>query len=197
VVGNDLFGKGFQYYPADLPQRERNVEEAKALLKKAGLQNKEVEIYTADASAGFVEAATLFAEQVNEAGVVKLKVITGNAQTYAKDLLTKGAIGSHRSGAMPIPQYISDRLLSKSPFNVTHWRRPEFDAAFASAQVMTDESTRSAKYGELQATLRDQGGIIAWGHPDYLVAVSAKVQGVAAAPPNTLDQGRFDKVWLA
>ena len=40
----------------------------RALLKKAGLASKEVEIFTADASAGFVEAATLFAEQVAEAG---------------------------------------------------------------------------------------------------------------------------------
>ena len=31
----------------------------------------------------------------------------------------------------------------------------------------------------------------------FLVAVSAKVQGVQAVPPNTLDSGRFDKVWLA
>jgi peptide/nickel transport system substrate-binding protein len=196
AVGNDLFGKGYQYYPADLAQRERNVEEAKALLKKAGLVNKEIEIFTADASAGFVEAATLFAEQVAEAGV-KLKVTTGSPLTYAKDLLTKGVIGNHRSGAMPIPQYVTDRLLSKSPFNVTHWRRPAFDAEFAAAQVLTDEAARSAKYGELQKTLRDEGGILAWGLPDYLVAVSAKVQGVQAVPPNTLDSGRFDKVWLA
>jgi peptide/nickel transport system substrate-binding protein len=196
VVGNDLFGKGFQYYPADLPQRERNVEEAKALLKKAGLLNKEVEIFTSDASAGFVEAATLFAQQVGEAGV-KLKVTTGSAQTYAKDLLTKGVLGSHRSGAMPIPQYITDRLLSKSPFNVTHWKQPAFDAAFAAAQVQTDEAARTAKYAELQKTLRDSGGILAWGHPDFMVAVSAKVQGVQPVPPNTLDSARFDKVWLA
>jgi peptide/nickel transport system substrate-binding protein len=196
VVGNDLFGKGFQYYAADLPQRERDVEQAKALLKKAGLIGKEVEIFTSDASAGFVEAATLFAEQVAEAGV-KLKVTTGSAQTYAKDLLTKGAIGSHRSGAMPIPQYITDRLLTKSPFNVTHWRRPAFDAAFAAAQVETGEAARAAKYGVLQKTLRDEGGILAWGHPDFLVAISSKVQGVQAVPPNTLDSGRFDKVWLA
>ncbi|MFG1818341.1 ABC transporter substrate-binding protein [Kribbella sp. NPDC049174] len=196
AVGNDLFGKGYQYYPDGLPQRERNVDEAKALLKKAGLVNKEIEIFTADASAGFVEAATLFAEQVGEAGV-KLKVTTGSPQTYAKDLLTKGVIGNHRSGAMPIPQYVTDRLLTKSPFNVTHWRRSAFDAAFAAAQVLTDEAARSAKYGELQKTLRDEGGIIAWGLPDYLVAVSAKVQGVQAVPPNTLDSGRFDKVWLA
>jgi peptide/nickel transport system substrate-binding protein len=196
VVGNDLFGKGFQYYPADLPQRVRDVEQAKALLTTAGLIGKEVEIFTSDASAGFVEAATLFAEQVAEAGV-KLKVTTGSAQTYAKDLLTKGVIGSHRSGAMPIPQYITDRLLMKSPFNVTHWRRPAFDAAFAAAQVQTAEAARAAKYGVLQKTLRDEGGILAWGHPDFLVAISSKVQGVQAVPPNTLDSGRFDKVWLA
>lgn len=195
-VGNDLFGKGYQYYPADLAQRERNVSEAKDLLKKAGLVNKEIEFLTADASAGFVESATLFAEQVAEAGV-KLKVVPGSAQTYAKDLLTKGVIGNHRSGAMPIPQYVTDRLLSKSPFNVTHWRRPAFDAEFAAAQRLTDEGARSAKYGELQGMLRDEGGILAWGLPDYLVAVSATVQGVQAVPPNTLDSGRFDKVWLA
>ncbi|MEV5966249.1 ABC transporter substrate-binding protein [Kribbella sp. NPDC051952] len=196
AVGNDLFGKGYQYYPAELPQRERDVDRATALLKKAGLVGKEVELFTADASAGFVEAATLFAEQVGEAGV-KLKVTTGSPQTYAKDLLTKGVIGNHRSGAMPIPQYITDRLLTRSPFNVTHWRRPAFDAGFAAAQVLTDEAARSARYGVLQKELRDDGGIIAWGLPDYLVAVSAKVQGVQAVPPNTLDSGRFDKVWLA
>ncbi|MEV0800634.1 ABC transporter substrate-binding protein [Kribbella sp. NPDC050281] len=195
-VGNDLFGKGYQYYPADLAQRGRDVSEAKNLLRKAGLVNKEIEFLTADASAGFVESATLFAEQVAEAGV-KLKVVPGSAQTYAKDLLSKGVIGNHRSGAMPIPQYVTDRLLSKSPFNVTHWRRPAFDVGFAAAQRLTDEGARSAKYGELQGTLRDEGGILAWGLPDYLVAVSATVQGVQAVPPNTLDSGRFDKVWLA
>jgi len=195
-VGNDLFGKGYQYYPTDLPPRERDVDQARSLLKKAGLAGKEVEIFTADASAGFVEAATVFAEQVAEAGV-RLKVTTGSPQTYAKDLLTKGAIGNHRSGAMPIPQYVTDRLLSHSPFNVTHWRRPAFDTAFASARAVTSEEERSAKYGVLQQTVRDEGGILAWGLPDYLIAVSAKVQGVQAVPPNTLDQGRFDKVWLA
>ncbi len=195
-VGNDLFGKGYQYYPADLPARERDVEQARSLFKKAGLAGKEVEIFTADASAGFVEAATLLAEQVAEAGV-RLKVTTGSPQTYAKDLLTKGAIGNHRSGAMPIPQYVTDRLLSHSPFNVTHWRRPAFDAAFAAARAVTDETERSRRYGVLQKTVRDEGGILAWGLPDYLIAVSSKVQGVQAVPPNTLDQGRFDKVWLA
>jgi peptide/nickel transport system substrate-binding protein len=195
-VGNDLFGKGYQYYPADLPARERDVDQARSLLKKAGLAGQEVEIFTADASAGFVEAATLFAEQVAEAGV-RLKVTTGSPQTYAKDLLTKGAIGNHRSGAMPIPQYVTDRLLSHSPFNVTHWRRPAFDTAFAAARAVTEETERSRRYGVLQKTVRDEGGILAWGLPDYLIAVSSKVQGVQAVPPNTLDQGRFDKVWLA
>jgi peptide/nickel transport system substrate-binding protein len=80
---------------------------------------------------------------------------------------------------------------------VTQWRRPAFDTAFAAARAVTDETERSRRYGVLQKTVRDDGGILAWGLPDYLIAVSSKVQGVQAVPPNTLDQGRFDKVWLA
>ena len=195
-VGNDLFGKGFQYYPDDLPQRERDLDEAKRLLRKTGLLNKPLEIFTADASAGFVEAATLFAEQAGEAGL-KVTVATGNSETYHKDLLSKGLIGNHRSGAMPIPQYISDRLLSSSKFNATGWRRPDFDAGFARARSSLDPSVRAEGYAGLQRTVRDQGGLLAWGHPDFLVAVSPRVRGVEAVPPNTLDSARFDKVWLA
>ncbi|MGH3994050.1 MAG: ABC transporter substrate-binding protein, partial [Pseudonocardiaceae bacterium] len=196
LVGNDLFGKGFQYYPDDIPQRERDLDEARSLLRKTGLLNRPLEIFTSDASAGFVEAATLFAEQAGEAGL-KVTVATGNAETYHKDLLTKGLIGNHRSGAMPIPQYITDRLLSNSPFNATAWRRPDFDAAFARAQATADEASRAAGYRTLQQTVHDRGGLLAWGHPDFLVAVSTKLHGVQPVPPNTLDSARFDKVWLS
>lgn len=196
LVGNDLFGKGFQYYPDDIPQRERDLDEARSLLRKTGLLNRPLEIFTSDASAGFVEAATLVAEQAGEAGL-KVTVATGNAETYHKDLLTKGVIGNHRSGAMPIPQYITDRLLSNSPFNATAWRRPDFDAAFARAQATADEASRAAGYRTLQQTVHDRGGLLAWGHPDFLVAVSAELHGVQSVPPNTLDSARFDKVWLS
>ncbi|MGI5479267.1 ABC transporter substrate-binding protein [Streptomyces lavendofoliae] len=196
VVGNDMFGKGYQYYPEDIPQRTRDVEEARALLKKAGVLNKTLSIYTSSAANGFVEAATLFAEQAADAGL-RVKVTTGASETYFKDQLTKGVMGSHRSGAMTIPNYINDRLLTRSAFNASGWRREDFDATFAKAQSTTDEGERAELYGRLQRTIHDEGGLLIWGHPDWLNGVSSRVRGMEAAPPNTLDSGRFDKAWLA
>ncbi|WP_175412570.1 ABC transporter substrate-binding protein [Streptomyces sp. TRM64462] len=196
VVGNDMFGKGYQYYPQDIPQRKRDVEEARALLKKAGVLNKPLSIYTSSVANGFVEAATLFAEQAADAGL-RVKVTTGSSETYFKDQLTKGVMGSHRSGAMTVPTYINDRLLTKSAFNASGWRREDFDATFAKAQSTTDEAERTKLYGQLQRTIHEEGGLLIWGHPDWLNAVSSRVRGVKEAPPNTLDSARFDKVWLA
>ncbi len=159
VVGNDMFGKGFQYYPEDVPQRTRDVAEARSLLKKAGVLNKTLSLYTSSAANGFVEAATLFAEQAADAGL-RVKVTTGSSETYFKDQLTKGVMGSHRSGAMTIPNYLNDRLLSTSPFNASAWRRKDFDATFAKAQATTDEAERTELYGRLQRTLHDEGGLL-------------------------------------
>ncbi|MFC8917636.1 ABC transporter substrate-binding protein [Streptomyces sp. NPDC057116] len=196
VVGNDMFGKGFQYYPEDVPQRTRDVQEARALLKKAGVLNKTLSIYTSSVASGFVEAATLFAEQAADAGL-RVKVTTGASETYFKDQLTKGVMGSHRSGAMTIPNYINDRLLTTSAFNASGWRRKDFDAAFATARATTDEAERAALYGRLQRTVHDEGGLLIWGHPDWLNGVSSRVRGMEAAVPNTMDSARFDKAWLA
>ncbi|MDJ0466738.1 ABC transporter substrate-binding protein [Streptomyces sp. H27-C3] len=196
TVGNDMFGKGYQYYPDGIAQRERDVAEARSLLRKAGVLNKTLSIYTSSVAAGFVEAATLFAEQAADAGL-RVKVTTGSSETYFKDQLTKGVMGSHRSGAMTIPTYINDRLLTGSNFNASGWRRKGFDATFAEAQSTTDEAERGALYGQLQRRIHDEGGLLVWGHPDWLNATAARVRGVSAAPPNTLDSARFDKVWLA
>lgn len=195
VVGNDMFGKGYQYYPEDIPQRTRDVEEARALLRKAGALNKRLSIHTSSVANGFVEAATLFAEQAADAGL-RVNITTGPSETYFKDQLTKGVMGSHRSGAMTIPNYINDRLLSTSAFNASAWRRKDFDATFAKAQSTTDESERTELYRQLQHTVHDEGGLLVWGHPDWLNAASSRVRGMDAAPPNTLHSARFDKVWL-
>ncbi|WP_433548667.1 ABC transporter substrate-binding protein [Streptomyces sp. CA-294286] len=196
VVGNDMFGKGYQYYPEDIPQRTRDVARARALLKKAGVLNKTLTLYTSSVANGFVEAATLFAEQAADAGL-RIRIATGSSETYFKDQLTKGVMGSHRSGAMTIPTYVNDRLLSTSAFNASGWRRKDFDTAFAKAQSTTDEAERTKLYGGLQRTVHDEGGLLVWGHPDWLNGVSSRVRGLAAVPPNTMDSARFDKAWLA
>ncbi|EWC60536.1 putative peptide ABC transporter peptide-binding protein,putative [Actinokineospora spheciospongiae] len=194
-VGNDLFGKGFKHYAEDIPQRTRDLDRAKWLVDRAGARGLAVRLDTSTAATGFVEAATVFAEQARAAGL-DVQVAVGDKDTYWANSLKNGSLTSFRSGAMPIETHISGRLLSSSTTNTTKWTRPEFDALYDKAVSTTDESARAAAYGEMQRVLHAEGGYLIWGQADWIVGTSAKVGGVRTAPANTLDWARFDTVWL-
>ncbi|GAB3444304.1 ABC transporter substrate-binding protein [Streptomonospora sediminis] len=195
-VGNDVFGSGYEYFAADLPQRGRDLDRARSLLKAANAQDLAVALDTSEAAPGFVDAATLFAEQAAEAGPA-VDVRVGNQDTFFSDILDKGVFASYRSGAMPIPNHLALRMVSDAPQNVTRWRSDGFDERFARAQATGDEQERTRRYQELQQELYDDGGLIVWGYNDWVNATSAALHGVEQdAPPNTADWARFDRVWL-
>lgn len=196
-IGNDLFGKGYQYYPAGLPQRTQDLDKARALLKEAGAEGLKVTLDTAPAATGFVEAAGIFKEQAAKAGVtVEIKV--GNKDTYWKDILNNGTFASYRSGAMPIESHISQRLLTGSTTNATKWQQKDFDDLYQQAQSTRDVTQRGALYERMQRRLHDEGGFLIWGFADWIIATAPTVHGVSKqAPANTLDWARFDKIWLA
>jgi peptide/nickel transport system substrate-binding protein len=195
-IGNDLFGKGYQYYAEDIPQRARDLDKAKTLIERAGAKGLRIKLDTASVASGFVEAASVFADQAKQAGLV-VEPATGNKDTYWRDILTSGVIACYRSGAMPIETHISQRLLTNSTTNATRWTRPDFDALYARAVSSPDEAARRRAYGDMQRMLHADGGFLIWGFADFLVATSPRVGGVSAnAPANTLDWARFDKVWL-
>ena len=197
LVGNDLFGMGYEYYAGDIPQREPDLDRARHLVRKAGAEGLRVKLDTASVASGFVEAASLFAEQARRVGLV-LEPALGNKDTYWSDILDSGVLSCYRSGAMPIETHISQRLLTDSTTNATGWRRPDFDALYARAVATADETARAQAYADMQRLLHAEGGFLIWGFADFLVATSPRVGGVAtAAPANTLDWARFDKVWLA
>ncbi|MER5865945.1 ABC transporter substrate-binding protein [Kitasatospora sp. NPDC002040] len=196
-TGNDLFGKGAQYYPSELPQRTQDLAQARALLKQAGREGLTVTLDTSPVAAGFVEAAGIFKEQAARAGVT-VEIAVGNKDTYWKDILDGGVFASYRSGALPLESHFSQRLLSRSTTNATHWRRPDFDELYLQAQSTRDQAARSALYQRMQRRLHDEGGFLIWGFADWIVATAPKVRGVATdAPANTLDWARFDRIWLA
>lgn len=195
TVGNDMYGKGYEYYPEDVPQRERDLAEARKLARRSGIHGKKFTFYTSTAADTFVDTAHLFAKQVAEAGV-QIEVSTGPPESYFTDILRTGTITSHRSGAMPIPTYLSERLLSDAPQNATAWHHKDFDADFTEARAIRDKDRRTRRYHALQRTVRDKGGLLIWGHSDWLNAVSSRLHGVREAPPNTHDWARFDTLWL-
>ncbi|MGW8377104.1 ABC transporter substrate-binding protein [Streptomyces sp. ODS28] len=196
-IGNDLFGKGYAYYPEGLPQREQDLDRARKLLKEAGAENLKVTLDTADVAAGFPEAAGILRDQAAKAGV-KVQVKTGSPDSYWSDILDSGVLCSYRSGAMPIDIHLSQRLLTDSSTNATHWRHKDFDAQYRRAQSTADKKERTALFERMQRRLYAEGGFLVWGFADSLVGTAQRVGGVERnAPANTLDWARFDKVWLA
>ncbi|KKD06712.1 ABC transporter substrate-binding protein [Streptomyces sp. WM6386] len=197
VVGNDLFGKGYEYYAADLPQREQDLDRARALLKKAGAEKLKVTLDTSAVAAGFTEAAGIFRDQAAKAGVT-VDVRMGSKDSYWSDILDSGTLSCYRSGAMPIEAHISQRLLTDSTTNATKWRHKDFDALYEQAQSLRDKAERAAVYERMQRRLYTEGGFLIWGFADWIIGTGRTVKGVETkAPANTLDWARFDKVWLA
>jgi peptide/nickel transport system substrate-binding protein len=196
-VGNDLFGKGYAYYAKSLPQRTQDLDRARKLLKAAGAENLHVTLDTSDVAAGFTEAAGIFRDQAAKAGV-RVTVKNGNPDSYWSDILDSGTLCSYRSGAMPIEMHLSQRLLTDSTTNATHWHHKDFDALYQQAQSTADRTERAALYGRMQRRLHAEGGFLVWGFADWIVGTARNVRGVARrAPANSLDWARFDKVWLA
>ncbi|MBX9360325.1 ABC transporter substrate-binding protein [Streptomyces sp. WAC04114] len=197
VIGNDLFGKGYEYYAAGLPQREQDLDKARALLKRAGAENLRVTLDTSPVAAGFTESASIFRDQAKKAGVT-IDVKVGSKDSYWSDILDGGTLSCYRSGAMPIEAHISQRLLTDSTTNATKWQHKDFDALYQQAQSTRDKTERTAVYERMQRRLYAEGGFLIWGFADWIIGTAKTVKGVEnKAPANTLDWARFDKVWLA
>lgn len=197
VVGNDLFGKGYEYYADGLPQRAQDLDRARALLKQAGAEKLKVTLDTSAVAAGFTEAAGIFRDQAAKAGVT-VDVKVGSKDSYWKDILDSGTLCCYRSGAMPIEAHISQRLLTDSTTNATKWQHKDFDALYQQAQATRDKAGRAAVYERMQRRLYAEGGFLIWGFADWIIGTARAVKGVETeAPANTLDWARFDKVWLA
>jgi len=197
VVGNDLFGKGYEYYADSLPQREQDLDKARALLKQAGAEKLKVTLDTSAVAAGFTEAASIFRDQAAKAGVT-VDVKMGSKDSYWSDILDSGTLCCYRSGAMPIEAHISQRLLTDSTTNATKWQHKDFDALYQQAQSTRDKTERAAVYERMQRRLYTEGGFLIWGFADWILGTARNVKGVETkAPANTLDWARFDKVWLA
>ncbi|MFH8899782.1 ABC transporter substrate-binding protein [Streptomyces coeruleorubidus] len=196
-VGNDLFGKGYEYYADGLPQREQDLDRARRLLKQAGAEKLRVTLDTSAVAAGFTEAASIFRDQAAKAGVT-IDVKMGSKDSYWSDILDGGTLCCYRSGAMPIEAHISQRLLTDSTTNATKWQHKDFDALYQQAQSTRDKSGRAAVYERMQRRLYTEGGFLIWGFADWILGTARNVKGVeTTAPANTLDWARFDKVWLA
>jgi peptide/nickel transport system substrate-binding protein len=195
--GNDLFGPGLQFFDDSVPVPEQDIDQARSLLKAAGVLNREVELVTADVSAGLVEAAVLFAQQINESGLLNVKVkkvdpgaFYDPSQVWMKPHFTQ----TDCAPVLSLPQVYRGRTVV---FNETHWAGPErekFDQLVVQADA-SDTGLAQELWIEAQKVWREQNGYLSWNSLRLLDVVGANVSGVVPHSAEPLGGYQFLNVW--
>jgi peptide/nickel transport system substrate-binding protein len=197
TLGNDLFGKGYKYFADDLAVREADPEQAKALLAEAGHENLEVTLHTSEAVPGFVESATLFAQQAKAAGVtVNIKKEDPGAFFDTSQLYTKLDFSQDFWAAGSLGAWFELALLSDAAWNETHWRKPETDQLIREAQGAPTEEEAEEKFRQLQEEQYNEGGYIIWTNINIVDALANYVKGIVPSSFTALGGWDYKSAWL-
>jgi len=200
TVANDLIGVGCDYY-LNLPPLKHDVDKAKSLLKAAGRADLSFTLPTSNAFAGFVEAATLYAQQCRAAGV-KVSVKQIPAATYytpAAGFLKRPISMDNGTTYASLTLLYQSWYTRSAPYNETYWGHQRGGAKIQNlmdqAIAATDPKKAAELWHEVQMKQYNQGGTLAFGNIDYLDAISPKVHGLKTTPVRNLDGYRCQDAW--
>jgi peptide/nickel transport system substrate-binding protein len=195
--GNDIVGKGLKYYNEGLPQREQDIEKAKSLLQSAGQPNLQVLLQTSQIFPGFVESATLLAEQAKAAGVtIKLKQEPANAYYNPSLLYLKMPFAETQWAITSMKFFYLQALAADAPYNETHWDNTQFNDLLFQAIGETDETKAQDLWNQVQEIQYNEGGYLNWTNADWVDGLSNKVKGLAPSGAGALGNMGFMNAWL-
>ncbi len=197
TVGNDVPSYADAAYDRQLPQRQRDITQAKSLLKAAGREGLTVQLWTADIAQGVVKAAQVFAQQAKAAGVTinlrKTTVTDFYGTNYCKWVFAQDYWG--------YSSYLEQVALStipSAPFNETHWVDPRTSKLYQEALRTVDEAKRTELTHEMQQIDYDEGGYIIPYFPPVIDAYAANVHGVVPSKVGASFNGyAFKDLWLS
>lgn len=189
-VANDLYGLTDPSYHHAIPQREHDLQQAKALLTSAGHQNLTVELATTAAGAN---AALVFAEQAKRAGVnivvKKYDTATFNGPDRAKWQMSTGS-GLGQS-------FLCSGSSQDSPVavtNRTNFRDARFGELFQAALREPNVERRTPLIREAQRIQHERGGLLIWGFVNVLDAYAPHVGGLRPEDSH-FATWRFESIW--
>jgi peptide/nickel transport system substrate-binding protein len=195
TVGNDLFGKGLRGYPPELPQRKRDVERARELVRDAGAEGLSFTLETSTVDAAWESASTLIARQLKEVGL-RVTPRTRASTTYFSEIKEKGVAALNTTSTLPVSDFLQQRMRSGAARNLTGFRSGRFDELMDRARSTRDENERLGLLHRAQRIAREGSGMLVWGFSDANDGVSSSVGGLRPAVPNSHFWARFDDVEL-
>ena len=168
------------YYNKDIPQRAYDPDKARFYIKKAGLENKPLDLFSSSVSgAGAIPSCELLQETA-KAGGINLNVHKVPADSYWTTTWQKKPMCTTNWAARPIPDLMfSLAYKSGASYNESAWNNEKFDKLLIEARSVKDFDKRKAMYNEMQTMLQEEGGIAVLGFLDILDAANKKVKGIA------------------
>ncbi len=161
TVGNDHpIGPTLPYW-ADLEQRGYDPDKSKFHLKKAGMENLQVELSAGEAGfTGAVDMAVLFSEGA-KAGGMQIDVKREPSDGYWSNVWRVKPFVVVQWGARPTPDVMFTLAYkADAPWNESHWKNPRFNELLLQAKGELNNDTRTVLYREMQQLCRDDGGTI-------------------------------------
>lgn len=197
AIGNDQpLGPVFNNYDAEITS-EYDLDKAKSVIKKAGLEGTTFDMHSSDAAyGGALDAAQLFAEHFNRIGV-KMNVVREANDGYWSNVWNKKPFCSCYWGARPVEDMIlSIAYITGAPWNDTVISMERVDQLVKSARGELDPTKRKAMYSEVQMLISQNGGTLVPAFGKDVAATNKKV-GIG---PNLgggweMDGGHFIKRW--
>lgn len=197
-VGNDFHhSPAMPYWPDDIPQREYDPEQAKALLKKAGAEGLSVNLSVADSVfSGAVDMCVLYSQQAKKAGI-DINVIREPNDGYYSDVWLKKPWCAVQWGARPTPDVMySLAYKDDAAWNESHWQNARFNELLLAAKSELDSTRRAEMYREMAMLARDDGGTIIPFFPNFVYARRKNVQhGPDLAASWQMDGARAASRW--
>lgn len=199
-VSNDVPGRYDPLYNEGL-KRERDVEQAKSLLKQAGKQNLSVTLQTSTAITGLEQAATLFKQQALDAGVhVNIAQLDPSAY-FSTDY---GKLVFAQTVYYPVPSMDfvwTASFASTDVVNETHFfKAPGYQKMLQwlrEARATSDQNRAREIWNELQQQQFDEGGYINWGTNDLVDGLSTRINGLTPSKYLNASGFNFRKAWIA
>ena len=184
-IGNDSpFAAAYPSTDPSVPQREKNIAEAKQLVEAAGMANGFKATLTTEKYLEIPDFAVLIQNAVKEiGGNIELNVLDQGAYygeaVYGKSPWLDSDMGITDYGHRGVPNvFLSAPLTGDGTWNAAHFKNAEYDALVKGYVGSLDLESQRAAAGKIQRLLLDETPLIFAYFYDFLTAAKKGATGI-------------------